>query len=210
MALDDARKEALAGIEMSAFGTQTGAVKAFIKEDGLYGGQSYTIYRDSADPDGPVKVAAVHKGVKTIKDKGIAIPTGLRVYCTKEYAAQNRAFSRGVGWNEVAWVILGPAALQGGRPDALSALQINGFDKPTITCMHEIGHILHERSAGNAYWETNSTLTGKATHSNEVSGYAGQNKKEFIAEVFAGLMLGKNFSNECMQEYQQLGGPIAP
>jgi hypothetical protein len=87
MALDDARKDALAGVEMSAFGTQTGAVKVFTKEDGVYGGQSYTIYRDSEDPDGPAKAAAVHKGVKTIKDKGIAIPTGLRVYCTKEYAA---------------------------------------------------------------------------------------------------------------------------
>ena len=72
----------------------------------------------------------------------------------------------------------------------MSATRANGFDKPTITCMHEIGHILNERNLGDTFWEKDSIMTGKATTGAEVSGYAAQNKKEFVAEVFAGLILG--------------------
>ena len=210
MALDDSRKESLSSAEMSAFCSQTAQVKAFVREQGLYGGQSYTIFKDHDDPAAITKAAAVHKAVKTIKDSGLTIPLGLRVYCTKAYEAQNRAFSRGAKWSEVAIVILGKAALEGGRPDAMSATQANGFNKPTITCMHEIGHILNERNLGDTFWEKDSIMTGKATTGAEVSGYAAQNKKEFVAEVFAGLMLGRTFSHPCMQEYATLGGPQLP
>ena len=210
MALADARKKSLSAAEMSAFCSQTAQVKSFARELSRYGGQSYTIFKDHDDPDANTKAAAVHKAVKTIKDSGLNIPLALRVYCTKAYEAQNRAFSRGAQWDEVAIVILGRAALTGGRPDAMSATQANGFDKPTITCVHEIGHILNERNLGDSFWEKDSIMTGKATNGAEVSGYAAQNKKEFVAEVFAGLMLGRAFSDACMQEYASLGGPQLP
>ena len=83
--------------------------------------------------------------------------------------------------------------------------------KPTITCIHEIGHILHERSAGDNYWEKGSAMTsGSPTNAGEVSGYAAQNKKEFVAEVFAGLILGKAVSGPCKAEYDSYGGPKVP
>jgi hypothetical protein len=210
MALDDGRKKSLASMEMGAFFNQTAQVKAFVRVQGNYNGNSYTIFKDSNDGDADAKAAAVHNAVKAIVDKGVALPTGLRVYCTKAYEAQNRAFSRGMGWDQVAYVILGPAALVGGRTDALSATGLAGKDKPTITCIHEIGHILHERSMGDAFWETGSGLSGKATNGSEVSGYAGQNKKEFVAEVFASLILGKKYSDTCMREYAALHGPAVP
>ena len=210
MALDAARKKSLAGVEMSAFAMQVGAVKVFAKEDGNYGGRFYTIYKDAADRGAGTKAAAAHSAVKAVLNKGVSIPAGLRIYCTNAYAAQNRAFSRGAGWAEQAIVILGHAAVVGGRPDALSATGLGGCDKPTITCIHEIGHILHERSAGDAYWETGSAISGAAINHAEVSGYAKQNKKEFVAEVFAGLILGKAFSQVCMQEYAGLHGPAVP
>lgn len=43
MALTAERKNGLAGAEMSAFASQTAQVKAFVKEDGVFGGRSYTI-----------------------------------------------------------------------------------------------------------------------------------------------------------------------
>lgn len=211
MALDDTRKAQLAGGETSTFMSQTAQVKAFIPVKGNYNGEMYTIYKDFSDPDSGAKEAAVHAAVKRIKDKGLALPNNLRVYCTKAYEAQNRAFSRSVGWSEVANIILGPTALVGGRADALSGTNLAGCNKPTITCIHEIGHILHERSAGDMFWETGSILTGgKAANAGEVSGYAATTKKEFVAEVFAGLILGKPFSDACTQEYLALGGPPVP
>ena len=211
MALDSTRKKQLATMEMSAFFGQTAQVKAFEREEGSYSGQTYTIFKDSADGDAAAKTAAVHQAVKKIIDKGVALPKNLRVYCTKAYEAQNRAFSRDGAWNEVSLVILGPAALNGGRADALSASGLGGCNKPAITCIHEIGHILHERNLGDGYWEKGALVTsGVATNSAEVSGYAGQNKKEFVAEVFAGLILGKNFTGPCKVEYNSYGGPAVP
>lgn len=210
MVLDGTRKAQLAGMETSAFMGQTAQVKAFVRVEGNYHGELYTIFKDFSDKDAAAKEAAVHAAVKKIKDKGLALPNGLRVYCTKAYEAQNRAFSRTIGWTECANVILGPAALVGGRADALSASGLGGCNKPTITCIHEIGHILHERSAGDAYWETGGGISGAAANAAEVSGYAAQNKKEFVAEVFAGLILGKPFSHACTQEYLGLGGPPVP
>ncbi len=210
MALDATRKSQLAGTETGAFMGQTAQVKAFVRVPGNYNGEQYTIFKDFSDPNASEKEAAVHAAVKKIKDKGLALPNNLRVYCTKAYEAQNRAFSRTVGWAECANVILGPAALVGGRADALSATNLAGCNKPTITCIHEIGHILHERSAGDSYWEKGSTLSGQAATAAEVSGYAAQNKKEFVAEVFAGLILGKAFSHGVVQEYLGLHGPVVP
>ncbi len=205
--LDAKRKSELGSGEMSAFFSQTGQVKAFVQEKGNYKGQTYTIYKDSADPNLAAKVAAVHKAVKTIIDKGVKIPADLRIYSTNAFEAQNRAFSRDATWNPIAFVILGSAALVGGRADALSATGFGGLDKPTITTIHEIGHILHERSSGDAFWATGSIIAGKADSAGRVTGYAAQNKKEFVAEVFAGLIIGKEFGGDVLDEYQRYNGP---
>jgi hypothetical protein len=206
MVLDSKRKENLSSIELGAFFGQTSKVKAYERELGQFGKFTYTIFKDERDPDAGAKAMAVHEAVKKIVGKGVGIPKDLRVYCTSAYEAQNRAFHRDMAWKEVAWVILGSAALKGGRSDALSASGLAGCDKPTITCIHEIGHNIHEKNAGDAFWE----LTGTPTNSNEVSGYAGQNKKEFVAEVFAGVILGKVYSKACMDEYASYGGPPVP
>jgi hypothetical protein len=210
MVLDPTRKSSLSTAELSAFYQQIGGVKVFNTEQGVAGGKTFTIFKDSGDPDLTKKVAAVKEAIRLIDAKGVAIPTGLRVYCTNAYAAQNRAFHRDGQWNEVAMVILGPKAVTGGRADAMSGTNLGGCNPPTITCIHEIGHILHEHGAGDVFWETGSPLSGKAASAGEVSGYAGQNGKEFVAEVFAGKVLGKAFSAAVNNEYAGFGGPAVP
>jgi hypothetical protein len=212
MVLSAERKSGLTVMEFGAFLRQTqGAKKGYKTEDGVCHGQQYTIFKDKDDPNASAKAKAVHKAVEKIVLKGVAIPAGLKVYCTSFYEAQNRAFSRDSAWNAVANVILGPAALVGGRADALSGTGAGGCNKPTITCIHEIGHVLHAHGAGDAFFETDSNIVaGPPVNAGEVSGYAAQNKKEFIAEVFAGLILGITYSPNCMQEYTTLSGPVVP
>ena len=210
MVLDATRKSKLSTTELSAFYQQVGAVKVFESEVGAAGGKKYMIFKDLGDPDLATKVTAVKDAIRLIDAKGVAIPTGLRVYCTNAYAAQNRAFHRDGQWNEIAMVILGPKAVVGGRADAMSGTKLGGCNPPTITCIHEIGHILHEHGAGDVFWETGSPLSGKATTAGEVSGYAGQNGKEFVAEVFAGKILGKAFSAAVNNEYAGFHGPAVP
>ncbi len=209
VALNDARKAGLGKVEMGFFRSSLGSVN-FVKESSNYKGQSYEIYKNSNDPGVAIKVVAVNRAVKLIVDKGLRIPNALRLYLTNEFAAQNRAFPRDETWSEVAYVVLGPAALEGGRPDAFSATGFLGESKPTITTIHEIGHILHERSLGDPFWATGSIIAGAPSTGSQVSGYANSSKKEFVAEVFAGLVLGKRWPTEVLNEYRRYSGPIVP
>jgi hypothetical protein len=207
--LTEARKRSLGSLEMATFKTSLGNA-AFVKETGNYKGQWYEIYKNNQDPSLAAKVAAVNRAVRLIADKGVKIPNGLRVYLTNEFAAQNRAFSRDENWKEVAYVVLGPAALEGGRADAFSASGFLGENKPTITTVHEIGHILHERSLGDAFWATGSIIAGTPSTGTSVTGYANSSKKEFVAEVFAGLILGKKWPTDVLNEYRRYSGPLVP
>ena len=151
---------------------------------------------------------AIKLAVRTIRDKNFDLPADLKIYCVADVFAQNRAFNKDPAWNDMAIITLGITALKNGRPDALSGMINPGFTKGAVTCIHEIGHLLHAHARGDGFHDDASNLTGgPATHAGQVSGYAGQNKKEFVAEVFAGLMVGRTYSNAVMTEYLSYGGP---
>lgn len=204
-ALTDSRKASLGAVEMGFFRSAT-ENDVYFKEAGYYEDQFYEIFKNNQDPELQMKIAAVHRAVKTIKDRGVNIPYGLRVYCTNHSVAQNRAFSRNERFEPIAYVTLRWAG-PGGVSNSLSTQRFLDFDRPTISLIHEIGHILHERSLGDAFWTPGSIVTGSPTTANKVSGYAGNNKKEFVAEVFTGLILGKVWPTDVMNEYRRYGGP---
>jgi len=146
---------------------------------------------------------------KTTKE--VAIPADLRSYCGGDNKAQNRAFHRGQGWVESAFVVLGGKAVVGGRADAVSATKLAGDAVPAISCIHKIGHCLQETSAGDdLYFGIGSILSGAPVNANQVSGYAAMPKKEFVAEVFASLVLGKTFNQAVIDEYRLYHGPVVP
>ena len=209
--LDDARKKSVSGLEMAFFNTSTKNIK-FVKEAGNYRGQWYSIFKDPADADINVKIAAVQLAVKTIVDKGLKLPYDLRFYCTANFEAQDRAFARGDKWASTANIVFkwGPT----GKQDlgSVSQMDFPGFNRLTITMIHEIGHLLHERSAGDVlFWGRGSSVVdGKPTTGAKVSKYAGGSKKEFVAEVFAGLMVGKKWPADVLTEYNSYMGPKVP
>ncbi len=210
--LDAARKKSLGGMEAATFRSHTAGI-VWVKEPGIYKKQWYSIFKDSADPELAVKVAAAHLAVKTIIDKGLKLPYDLRIYCTAKYEAQNRAYPRDDKWNETSMVVL-RWALDPKAPSlgSVSQMKFSGFNRPAITTIHEIGHILHERSAGDMmYFGKGSTVVdGKAATAGKVSNYAGNSRKEFVAEVFAGLILGKKWPAAVLAEYNSYKGPSVP
>jgi hypothetical protein len=94
-----------------------------------------------------------------------------------------------------------------------------GFDPSgAATIVHEIGHALHFTTAPAKYhglWGTSfsgEAPSGKPTSlvaTTEVSQY-GNKPREFVAEVFLGLVYGKEFSEDVMSMYRSFGGPIPP
>jgi hypothetical protein len=94
-----------------------------------------------------------------------------------------------------------------------------GFDPSgAATIVHELGHVLHYVTAPAKFhglWGTGFTGTapsGKGAGvvaTTEVSQY-GNKPREFVAEVFLGLVYGKEFSEDVMAMYRSFGGLIPP
>lgn len=207
MAIDAGRRDGIILMEFGLFIQQMGAVRHFKTETYTHRGQSCKIYRDAGDGEGKAKAVAAKLAVRTVIDKGFDLPVDLRFYCTNNYAVQNRAFNRDAGWNNVSWITLGTTALQNGRADALSAVITPGHTKGSITCIHEIGHCLHAHARGDDFFDPTANLVGGPVNAGLVSGYAGMNRKEFVAEVFAGMMVGRHWPRVVMDEYMAYGGP---
>lgn len=119
------------------------------------------------------------------------------------------AYKRTLNFAPAADIII--RSTQATKPPALSGSGFNGLDKTTITIIHEIGHILHERYAGEYFWT--KALSGNVRNSQQVkqdvSQYAANNKREFVAEVFAGLIIGKKFPESVLAEYREYRGPAS-
>ncbi|MFJ8850961.1 glycosyltransferase [Streptomyces sp. NPDC102437] len=86
------------------------------------------------------------------------------------------------------------------------------------TMVHELGHFLHYANARAQYHDLAFTqFAGRSGQGGDavphqalalgVSAYAAGNPREFVAEVFTGLVYGKPFSPEVMRMYHGLGGP---
>lgn len=90
---------------------------------------------------------------------------------------------------------------------------------------HELGHLRHQGSSTNfnamkkiaefeELGETPSKITKEFINNKDiqytagqVSEYAKESPAEFVAETFAGLVSGKNFSDDVMALYRKYGGP---
>ncbi|WP_155992731.1 hypothetical protein [Acidocella facilis] len=199
-----------AKLEVSAFFSAIARVKTFRPTKYNRNGATYTVYEDLGDGNAGQKKLAVHQAVSLITSKGFSLPTDTRFYVTNTYEAQNRAFHFDPLGRPVCWVTLGMAATKGGSGSGISAQPTNNFAPETKVTIHEIGHTLHAHNVGVEQFfkpSTKDRWKGCAVCAGEVSQYAAGTKKEFVAEVFLGTMIGRNYSNKCKQEYALLGGP---
>jgi hypothetical protein len=212
MAVDAARKASMIQMEYaSGFMQAIGSEKAFQVEEYTYQGNKVAFYKSVGDGLANDKVTAAKAAIKTIVDKGLALPPGVRFYCVPKGDAQNRAYGRDPAWNAIYYVVLGPATTTPSSVASISNQNNPGFTKGHVTCIHELGHILHMHRMGEDFYAVSSSggCTGAPTGANavQVSVYAGGAKKEFVAECFAGMMIGRTYSKSVMDEYRSYNGP---
>lgn len=210
-------------------------VKGWIPENGNYRAQRYKIYKDPQDRDAAVKTAGVHRGVQIMVDKGINLPANLAFYLIQDLdqeqirscvdrrgnlifvtdresgarSAKCRkrltiAFKRSLDWAPQATVFI--RTIKPTSPQSISGTGFDGLDKTTITTIHEVGHILHERYAGEYFWTLASRQGGYRTN---ISAYGSERgAKEFVAEVFAAAVIGMRSLDRFGQEYKSYRGPV--
>lgn len=77
--------------------------------------------------------------------------------------------------------------------------------------VHELGHMMHFTKEPGKFFGLHGAgfnLAG-GNIAAKVSGYASGNPREFVAEVFMGLVHGLNFDDEILAMYADFGGPIS-
>jgi len=96
-----------------------------------------------------------------------------------------------------------------GSPDEFK-FSSTAFDPSGVgTIIHEFGHAMHRDHAGGKFHELYGTafqtIEQVSLASEEVSEY-GTKPREFVAEVFLGLVYGKRYSDDVMRMYHAFGG----
>lgn len=213
--LDDKKKQEIIRTEMGFF-AWTRTVRFERQAPYSFKNQRFTIHTDPADPDSRFKIEAVKRAVEIIVNKGLRIPDDLQVFCSRHFEAKNQAFMRDESWRSVAWVTLRWGTDTPTVGNSLSARGFRGYERSTISMVHEIGHIMHERNAGELFFHGRGSIIQGLPDRNlqavasKVSGYAMGSKKEFVAEVFTGLVFGMSFPADVMAEYERFRGVRVP
>ncbi len=85
---------------------------------------------------------------------------------------------------------------------------------PDHAINHEMGHATHFQQDGEGFITSGGVGHGfgnmapdEIRIAKKVSGYAATKKCEFIAEVFAGMVIGKKWDAEVLQQYKKFNGP---
>ncbi|WP_018683976.1 hypothetical protein [Actinokineospora enzanensis] len=191
------------------------------------GGTQLTTYTDPTDPQAGRRVQAVITAITKVQAQGFDVPP-LRAYLPKY--GRNLAVQAGmirpgqqkmhraeffppnnlVGSSELADNPL--TNKLGDQYQYLSTklAEQSGDDSMTTTMIHELGHYLHyHQNAGKFLDLTSTTWTGAVGGSahQDVSVYAAQNPREFVAEVFLGQVYGEQYDAQVLEAYHALGGP---
>jgi hypothetical protein len=188
------------------------------------GGSSVIVMSDPADPLGAQRQAVVDAALARIHGRGLTV-TGLTIHLPR--------FGRGLtvrtdgvlpapgGIRRAEYLAPGSIAV---GPDAhlnpMTRLDADGrqhYLSATLdpagpaTMIHEMGHHLHRQQNPRIYWDLFATTFTEAglRIARQVSGYAAR-PREFVAEVFLGLMYDVRWPAEVLAMYDAMGGPRPP
>jgi len=171
-----------------------------------------TFHIGFADPLKHEKIGAVRAAIYKVISRGLAMPNQITVYTSGEDGFVNIAFQRDVSGAANASIGLGGKLATPGRlPIGVATVKGGGSTTSYITavCVHEIGHILHEISNPEFFWGPNANKPTPPALGGQVSMYAGNNIKEFVAEVFTGLIYGERYNDAVMNAYVDYAGPTS-
>ncbi|MGY2288467.1 hypothetical protein ACW9H6_01415 [Pseudomonas sp. SDO528_S397] len=204
------------------------------------GGAMMSICTEAGDDKSALKLKAVDMALALLAAKGFTLPSIEFQFTDAEGVPCVAYMGNATGGSQYT-IFMGPKTgvhnpltLQNGVPGGLGKDGPRGladqvydgtqrwFGNPRMhnhaatVVIHEIGHVLHEISAGPLFWDLKlgrqdtATVSGVVSKGCDVSLYATNNALEFVAETFAGCLSGKTYSEQVMAFYRSVGGPFPP
>lgn len=178
-------------------------------------GVTLNVYRGFSDPLAEDKVIALRSAVgRVVRRTGIPMPNEITLYTSADTAFVNVAFQRAIGGARTASIGLGgklanPMSLPVGIATGIGAGNADPVPFIEAVCVHEIGHILHEMEDAEFFWSQEANQLPAANLAGQVSMYAGNNKKEYVAEVFTALVYGQALAQPVVDQYLAYHGPCS-
>ncbi len=165
----------------------------------------------------------VTTGLERVAARGIAMPDEVVVDSApfeKDYGSMaSQVPARALNGRDRSVLQFNPLA-EGYRSEDVAQRKANeqreeGFwasDDLLHPIYHEAGHAAHYKAFPSLYQEYSDTPQGFVADrlkqvGASVSRYAQTNAREFVAEVFAGMVAGQEYGPDVMKTYNMLGGP---
>lgn len=169
------------------------------------------VYRGMSDPASDDKVGGVRQALAKLIPLGLDLPDTFDIYTSDKKDFVNVAFQRSMDGERKASIGLGgkltnPMELPIGIATMKAGTQ-STLNFCAAVCVHEIGHVLHEIADAEFFWSAAANEATPGHLGGQVSMYAGNNIKEFVAEVFTALVYGDQFNQQVMTAYAGYHGP---
>lgn len=194
-------------------------------------GVRVSIANETGSGHSGIKTHSIREAIKLIVKKGFQLPD-LDFRLASSTDVENVAFMAGAGGKRKATVFLGGKYWSGGKATGREGVAGQVYDGTQIwfgnpkqkaqgvaIVVHELGHVLHEISAPDIFWSNKTLKTGAVGNPNpsvwggaavKVSQYSAVGQMtclEFVAEAFAGAVMGKKYDAEVKKAYAACGGP---
>ena len=186
-----------------------------------YGSVTLTVHHGTKDVNLKPRLKMFKTAISKIESAGFTLPTAMVVHLPKwgrdidaRTLCESSATPRAV-FNPPNFVHLSSAVV--GNPidtdigGMYKNLSTEMDPKGAASVVHELGHMMHfKTSASNFYSLHGTSFQGPGLNiAAKVSAYAFGAPREFVAEVFMGLVYGQNFDDEILTMYAAFGGPIS-
>jgi hypothetical protein len=185
------------------------------------GGTTMQVFHSTADVNFQPRLKSFEAAIKKIESAFFKLPPTILVHLPKfggtidaQAICENGGTPRAV-FNPPNFVHLSPSVV--GNP---IDTQFGGVFKNLSTeldpegpasVVHELGHMMHYHSSPSTFYGLHSADFKRAGGdvAMKVSSYASGNPREFVAEVFMGLVYGRTFDDDVIAMYRDFGGPIS-
>ncbi len=184
-------------------------------------GITMNVYHSNADVNFKPRLKLFEGAIKKIQAAGFTLPSTMLIHLPKygrtidaQTLCESGSTPRAV-FNPPNFIHLSPAVV--GNPidttlgESYKNLSTELDPEGPATVIHEMGHMMHYHSSpSNFYGLHGAGFTQDGDRiSAKVSGYANGAPREFVAEVFMGLVYGRTFDDEILEMYTAYGGPIS-
>ncbi|MBF0548799.1 MAG: hypothetical protein HQM08_30535 [Candidatus Riflebacteria bacterium] len=197
--------------------------KFAVEESKKTGTLSYTSFKvggctvrhgyEKADKETEKKVAAVKEAIKIANDAGFPIPD-FDLITSAEAKVRCVAFLGDQDGRAKIMFFLGPKMFAVTPKSSVKGVAdaVPPERKGVAVALHEFGHAFHEKLNPDKFWpqkDPKKKDTNPPVSAADVSMYALQSKLEFVAEVFAGVLMKQKYSDEVFNPYKDFGGPTS-